>query len=232
MKGVPDPPRHQLTSPASSQDPFQKPVLRSLEVLNQEFLQRLNSGSASEVPELPAPIHHPQEWFSCLQEAGDGTAKPDMDTIQAMRALVWRQTEQAVRDGGYRLPDGQWVRLHVTSRPSTCEYDTVVDRGDGDDLPLHQGHAGHEDSVAGHVQAPCDTISVAREDFLLRAMLLKREFGSVAVLNTAHPSIPGGNYRSGASTQEEDLYRRTDLWRYPSVPSTPSGRTQCWCPGV
>jgi uncharacterized protein (TIGR02452 family) len=37
--------------------------------------------------------------------------------------------------------------------------------------------------------------------------------GSVLVLNMANPDIPGGGYRQGAVAQEEDLFRRTNLFR-------------------
>ena len=167
-------------------------------------------------------LHDPQEWCRHFKAAGDGTPRPDMKTIRGMRAKVWRQSDQAVRDGGYRLPDGRWVNLQVAPHPSTCEHEVVSPGASG---------SGTDDSVIHQAQAPLSTVTVVREDCLMRAMQLQREVGSVAVLNVANASTPGGDYRSGAGTPEEDLHRRTDLWRCPHSAFYPSSEAPPWCPG-
>jgi len=54
-------------------------------------------------------------------------------------------------------------------------------------------------------------LSVINEDCLIVTLSLLDEGHNPVMLNMANPYHPGGSYRRGASAQEEDLFRRTDL---------------------
>ncbi|RIB19969.1 hypothetical protein C2G38_2244844 [Gigaspora rosea] len=59
------------------------------------------------------------------------------------------------------------------------------------------------------------TIEVYNGDCLSYALDLKKKLGlNPIVLNMANDQVPGGNYLYGAGAQEENLFRRTNLFQY------------------
>lgn len=57
------------------------------------------------------------------------------------------------------------------------------------------------------------TVEVRNTDCLLAAMQLKEQGFNPAVLNMASRRVPGGGVLTGAGAQEENLFRRTNLFR-------------------
>src|SRR5688572_1660266 len=57
-------------------------------------------------------------------------------------------------------------------------------------------------------------IQVVDGDCLNHALRLKNEGYNPIVLNMANAEIPGGGYLRGAGAQEENLFRRTNLFQY------------------
>ncbi|CAG8720820.1 18622_t:CDS:2, partial [Dentiscutata erythropus] len=59
------------------------------------------------------------------------------------------------------------------------------------------------------------TIEVYNGDCLSYALDIKKNLGlNPVVLNMANDQVPGGNYLYGAGAQEENLFRRTNLFQY------------------
>ncbi|CAI2193827.1 4136_t:CDS:2, partial [Funneliformis geosporum] len=61
---------------------------------------------------------------------------------------------------------------------------------------------------------PQPIIQVVDDDCLNHALKLKRDGYNPIVLNMANAVIPGGAYLEGAGGQEENLFRRTNLFQY------------------
>ncbi|CAG8491817.1 7745_t:CDS:2 [Ambispora leptoticha] len=57
-------------------------------------------------------------------------------------------------------------------------------------------------------------IRVIDGDCLVEAISLKKQGFNPLVLNMASSTNPGGGYKSGAGAQEENLFRRTNLFQY------------------
>ncbi|CAG8449880.1 12431_t:CDS:2 [Acaulospora colombiana] len=57
-------------------------------------------------------------------------------------------------------------------------------------------------------------IEVVEGDCLLEALRLKKQGFNPVVLNMASATSVGGGYKSGAGAQEENLFRRTNLFQY------------------
>ncbi|CAG8656600.1 17749_t:CDS:2 [Funneliformis caledonium] len=61
---------------------------------------------------------------------------------------------------------------------------------------------------------PHPIVQVVNDDCLNHALKLKREGYDSIVLNMANAEVPGGGYLYGAAAQEENLFRRTNLFQY------------------
>ncbi len=56
-------------------------------------------------------------------------------------------------------------------------------------------------------------VRVEDQDCLVAALKLQEDHESVAVLNMANSTSPGGGVKGGAGAQEENICRRSDLWQ-------------------
>lgn len=141
-------------------------------------------------------IHDADEWRDAFSQAGDGSSNPNMRLIRGLRQLIWLQTEIAIglslgaRHTGPRL---EWP-LSPNPTPRTEVF---------------------KDSTCGSTQAEgTQRYEVLQRDILEVAGELASQGKTVAVLNMASAFAPGGGFRDGAGAQEENLHRRTDLYRY------------------
>ena len=139
-----------------------------------------------------------RRWLDAFDEAircGDG--------FRSLRAEVFRHTREVVRLGSYRV-DGYDVKLRsaVPGESATSFYTQPA--------PLARLDAPHRVATAVAVQN-ADCVEVAQ-------VLLLAGFRP-AVLNLANQQNPGGGVLGGAGAQEENLFRRSDLFTslYPFV---------------
>lgn len=120
------------------------------------------------------------------------------DRLRSMRRRVFAHTVASVLDGGYDT-DGTAYRFDQESdlrmRVGTKFYDTEFSVGT---VPVRP-----EGTVVEVVDCDC----------LLAARRLAEEGYNPAVLNMANRTTPGGGVLSGAGAQEENLFRRTNLFR-------------------
>lgn len=122
----------------------------------------------------------------------------DMDNIRELRAEVFQHTVNVVRNGKYSI-DG---KTFVFSNDDVLKMmkDTVFyeNKFDVTDIPTIS-----EDTRI--VVRDGDCLSVARE--------MQLNGYNVAVLNMASRRNPGGGVLGGAGAQEENLFRRTNLFQ-------------------
>ena len=147
-----------------------------------------------------------------------------MRGIRNMRADVFCQTEAMVKNEGYYLPDGaRWVDLQVTKiaktskiragAPSSKYCVELLDEANGKKRCTRE-QVDHTDCEKDVDASKSLSVDVIQEDCLIVAQEHVRNGNRVAVLNMASAGKPGGGFRSGAGAQEENLHRRSDLWRF------------------
>lgn len=122
----------------------------------------------------------------------------DRNAIRAMRRIIFRTTVAIVNAGGYDL-DGIYIALYHTDERK-MEQDSVFYR------------KSFRVSDVSILSTPTRII-VVNEDCLVAAKRLLDHGFNVAVLNMASGTNPGGGVASGAGAQEENLFRRTNLFR-------------------
>lgn len=115
--------------------------------------------------------------------------------IRFMRREVFQHTVHCVCSGGYKAPNGEWIalpkgkKLQKESKLYNCQLQPGAPR-----------YAATE-------------ITVENTDCLLAAKRLQEEGFHPAVLNMANRQTPGGGVFTGAGAQEENLFRRTNLFQ-------------------
>jgi len=139
--------------------------------------------------------HDAEEWRKAFKQAGDGTSCPDMSSIRALRKLIWLQTEKIITsavksEGALGMPPLEVVRPATRTERLYSAGRAPAGPGGGCRVAV----------------LPRDLLEVAGE--------LAGQGRSVAVLNMASASCPGGGFRSGAGAQEENLHRRSDAVRF------------------
>jgi len=153
--------------------------------------------------------------MEAFRKSGDGTNDPDMCSIRKLRTYIMHQTKQCVSDGAYHLLDQiTCVKLKLSDPTKTVATDLTKTSKASYLMPTLQP------SLWNYSQPLCvevvqrDILEVANEFSSMNDNIGKTTKHRVAVLNMASQSKPGGGYLSGAGAQEENLHRRSDLYRF------------------
>lgn len=140
--------------------------------------------------------HDPNAWLRSFRSAA---ATRDGDRLRSLRRDVFLHTVATVRSGGYTTIDGG-----VTLARGNPPAGAVVFHHATDSLRVPASlRDRHTTDVAVH-----------NDDFLDVAARLLADGGRVAVLNMASRRNPGGGVLNGAGAQEENLFRRSDAFRF------------------
>lgn len=120
-----------------------------------------------------------------------------MGKIRNMRAGVFQHTVSLVKKGGYTM-DGRDYKFAEEDAQrmiqGTCFYDSPLD-------------------ASSRPSSDYETVfTVENADCLTVAKGLKDRGYNIAVLNMASRQNPGGGVLNGAGAQEENLFRRTNLF--------------------
>ena len=136
--------------------------------------------------------HNPVKWLAEFKKA---SASHDHAKLHTLRAKIYQQTLEMVSDGEYIDPNGNRV--------------VFPDRKLVRDSAIFKTKANHiyEDS---HFST---NIKVLNEDCLNVANWLWSKGFKPCVLNMASRRMPGGGVLTGAGAQEENLFRRTNLFQ-------------------
>ena len=153
--------------------------------------------TTEKIEELAMMPHTAYKWTTAFEAAGNGTSNPFMTGIHQLRQLIWYQTEYFIQ----QHPS----ELQLCASPETVTVCLEEDI-------LHQGGFLHY-SISNTAETSL-TISVIEQDLLEAARGHARNGESVAVLNMANDSCPGGGVYRGAGAQEENLHRRSDAFRF------------------
>ena len=138
--------------------------------------------------------HDTGGWLRAFTLAGNGTSQPDMRKIRALRTLIWAQTQRVCRGESCQcmadpeLADPPPYTYRVYAAPRVFAAPACLQQ-----FP----HCN---------VAECDMLDHA-EDLVCQGL-------SVAILNMAAATKPGGGVRWGAGAQEENLHRRSDAMRF------------------
>ena len=139
--------------------------------------------------------HDTGGWLRAFTLAGNGTSQPDMRKIRALRTLIWAQTQRVCRGESCdvfaadpELADPPSYTYRVYAAPRVFAAPACLQQ-----FP----HCN---------VAECDMLDHA-EDLVCQGL-------SVAILNMAAATKPGGGVRWGAGAQEENLHRRSDAMRF------------------
>jgi uncharacterized protein (TIGR02452 family) len=124
--------------------------------------------------------------FRAASRAGHG--------FKELRAAIFKDTVSIVNSGGYCL-QGQDVSINSDAVASNTEYFTRTEKLSANNKP-------HETKY-----------SVIEADCLETAELLLKAGFNPCVLNMASRQNPGGGVLNGSGAQEENLFRRTNLFK-------------------
>uniref|UniRef100_A0A1D1Z9Q6 Phosphoribosylformylglycinamidine cyclo-ligase n=1 Tax=Anthurium amnicola TaxID=1678845 RepID=A0A1D1Z9Q6_9ARAE len=103
---------------------------------------------------------------------------------------------------GYTLKSGKEIRLNNDSISLEISQSRLYENGNNISRPIITQ------------KQPNPKIQVVDGDCLNHALELKKEGYNPIVLNMANAEVPGGGYLYGAGAQEENLFRRTNLFQY------------------
>ncbi|PRP87647.1 hypothetical protein PROFUN_04674 [Planoprotostelium fungivorum] len=211
---------------------------KSYEEVFPELYARPECTRASET--IRRTIFSDQQWTIQKQKFHD---TKQFGLIKNLRQLVQRGTIEACLRGMYWLPDGKSVSLSqremIQSAETTRMYHedhpfvSVIPRKrkSSRESVTTEGREKREESDKGEEmdreektkeEAPISDrslkISVVQGDCLTIAMEMTANGRKPAILNMASLSHPGGGWEHGAGAQEENLFRRTNLFQCLSDP--------------
>ena len=144
--------------------------------------------------------HDKTEWRAAMEKAGDGKKDADMAMIRALRAVIFMQTEMTV-EAALATSEKKLGSGHQLAKDACTK--SFEFRATEPESP----------SLESPSRPPKD-VRVVKKDILDEAGDLRATGRSVAVLNMASARHPGGGFRKGAGAQEENLHRRSDLYRF------------------
>ncbi|RKP23637.1 hypothetical protein SYNPS1DRAFT_30607, partial [Syncephalis pseudoplumigaleata] len=130
------------------------------------------------------------------------------------RQEIGQETVRIIEElnGVYPSPSGvagETVAIPQAWLALADEQDAVIDHHDATELqPATMDPSADEDA------AVMPTIQVADTDCLAEALRLQDLGYNPVVLNMSSKTNPGGGFRTGAGAQEENLFRRTNLFRF------------------
>ena len=131
----------------------------------------------------------------------DASQRGDRAALRELRKSVFEETVAAVCQGGYRGDDG-WVDLDPEGHFDALHGGTIFYEST-DELTVPPSRRG---LYQPHVEVrEGDCLAIARE--------LGEPADPPAVLNMASRRNPGGGVHRGAGAQEENIFRRSDLFR-------------------
>jgi uncharacterized protein (TIGR02452 family) len=131
----------------------------------------------------------PVEWLHQYRSAATNRA-----SIRKLRTVVYHQTVEVVRQGEY-VCDGEIIKLETAS----ATKETVF---------FKEKQSLSEPSV--FIDAK---FAVIEADCVEIAQLLQNTGYNVCMLNMANRQTPGGGVLSGAGAQEENIFRRSNLFQ-------------------
>jgi uncharacterized protein (TIGR02452 family) len=130
---------------------------------------------------------NPQDWLKNFEAASERRSG-----FRELRTEIFEGTIEIVNTGGYQL-DGNQIIIDSASIAADTEYFNAPPK-----LPE---------------AARCETkFSVKEADCLETAEALLKEGLDPCVLNMASGRNPGGGVKGGAGAQEENIFRRTNLF--------------------
>ncbi len=136
-------------------------------------------------------------WKGSFDDAVMCAGSEDMgEILHNMRGGVFQNTVSIVQFGGYYSENHLCVKLPDPTDMirGTCFYSS--------ELPPCRKEALPEPTI----------VEIVNEDCIVAAKLLKDNSFNPAVLNMASRRNPGGGVLNGAGAQEENLFRRTNLF--------------------
>ena len=144
-------------------------------------------------------------WKHYFEEAISQTGREDKyHMLHNMRSKVFQETVAIVRKGGYYSEHQKYIELPSPEAMKRGTRFYSVELPPCKNVPMKQDTA----------------IEVINEDSILTGKRLKNSGFNPAVLNMASRQNPGGGVLNGAGAQEENLFRRTNLFlaMYPFAP--------------
>ena len=117
--------------------------------------------------------------------------------VRELRVQEYRNTIEIVNQGFYTTEEGRRVQFPI---PTRMEHETTF-----------YSRAFRVDYIA--VRPMATQVIVRNVDCLEEGVRLTHEGYNPAVLNMASRRIPGGGVMTGSGAQEENLFRRTNLFR-------------------
>ncbi len=118
----------------------------------------------------------------------------NVDAIKDLRSFIFQNTIEVVKQGGYWGNKNVFISLFNPKNDETVFFEKP-------------------DPLNFYLPQMDTQIEVQNEDCLIVAQQLLMDGLKVCVLNMANRQNPGGGVYSGAGAQEENLFRRTNLFK-------------------